>query len=77
MTMANPLDTLLTREYSVPSSDDTRPAFIELSSRAFCSIEQASVAQIRLAAKLRRAIALRHDAQAARLEAFADERGSV
>jgi hypothetical protein len=68
--MANPIDELLTRPFVAPPDDDFVPANLELSAGAFVSIDDATAAQVRLAAKLHREIALRHD----RLEAIAEER---
>ena len=72
--MPKPIDELLNRAFTPPPDDDSLPAFLELSSSPFVSLEEASAAQIRLAVRLHREIARRHALQADRLERFASER---
>jgi hypothetical protein len=64
----------LTRPHSVPPDDGTLPTSLETSSGEFVNFDEASQAQIRLAAKLHREIARRHTVEAERLERFASER---
>jgi hypothetical protein len=72
--MPNGRDEDLRHEYPVPDADGGLPAFIELSDGAWISLQNATKAQVRAAARLHILIAERHFAQADRLRRYAERR---
>jgi hypothetical protein len=71
--MPNPIDELLTRSYVPPIDDPSSlPAYLETSAGEFVPVQDATKAQIRLAAKLHHEIARRHEVVAVTLEALAN-----